>query len=158
MTLGTRIALWLPGDFHGSNKWLDLSRGSGYASGFAAAIRERPGPSAYTAELRRVREHANMRARSLRIPPFALARLYFTLLGSGKHDPSAWYLSAKAVEDGLVDAGVIPSDRHNVYDTAGRCVRTRDEMRGALERAGVVAGVNVMGMLVELTEVGGVAP
>jgi hypothetical protein len=125
----TAQALWLPGEFPTTNKLLDLTRASGYYAGRRSLTRERPRKNEAGAEvvIARIRADAHMRARAVRlVPPSAPVSLLFVHLGSGRRDPSSWYLSAKAIEDGLVDAGVLGSDRFDVVGTAGRCAKASD--------------------------------
>ena len=50
-------------------------------------------------------------------------RLRFSVQGHPRWDASGAMLAAKWVEDGLVEAGVIPSDRHNVTEVTVTVVK-----------------------------------
>lgn len=122
-------ALWLPGDFPTTNKLLDLQRATGFLEGAAKEQRTRVRKHAVTFPkvVAQIRNDTHMRARACRLQPVeGRVPLFFVHMGSGRRDPSSWYLSAKAVEDGLVDAGVLRSDRFNVLCTAGRSVAATD--------------------------------
>jgi hypothetical protein len=84
------------------------------------------------------------------VPPF-MAVLWIWLIRHCKYDPSAWYLSAKQIEDGLCDAGVIGSDRFGVYATGGRCCQTTEEGRAVLLGRDLL-DTGRPGALVEITD------
>lgn len=149
-------AIWVPGNILGTNRLLDLCRSSGFYDGVARAMRERRKPArfGYAQEVRRLREHTAAQALAAGFGWEPLTRpvgLWFGLLGSGRLDPSAWYLAAKAAEDGLCDAGVIRSDRSDVLWTGGRCFKSRAEGRAAIERHGY-QDTRDGGLLIELCE------
>jgi len=149
-------ALWLPGDFLSTNAMLDLQRAAGYHAGMRHSARglqraRAAGPAqSYAIEARRIRTYAATLARKHLepLPADRWVRLAFYLLGHPRYDASAWYLPAKHVEDGLADAGVIGSDRHDVHSTEGRCVRSAEEAKILIARAG--GTVVQSGMIVEV--------
>jgi len=150
----TGQALWLPGDFPTTNKLLDLARASGYYQGTQVAERRRPrrNEQDVNVTLANIRGDTKMRALGARLRPCPAdvrVPLLFVHLGSGRRDPSSWYLSAKAIEDGLVDAGVLGSDRFNVAMTAGFCVKATDQRwRDEIERRCHLDTGGVSGMFV----------
>jgi hypothetical protein len=150
--------LWLPFRFPSTNDLLDMLRAEGYYEGRGYGRKggaPKPPESSYSKAAREIRDAANMHARAARLRALPLVSLRFELLGCARFDPSAWTLPAKSIEDGLVDARVIISDRFNVFDVSGRCVRGGDGGRGLIERARVLPRPPEcpVGMLVTLTEV-----
>jgi hypothetical protein len=73
------------------------------------------------------------------------------VFGHWKHDPDSWLLLGKAAVDGLVTAGVMSSDRFNLWELSGRTYRGKEEERVARISAGCAVGVQ--GALLTLTEV-----
>lgn len=61
-----------------------------------------------------LREQAGWLARQQQIPPISRARIVCELLApdNRRRDPANWAPTAKAMVDGLVDAGVLPDDDH----------------------------------------------
>lgn len=149
-----RRVLWLPGDFPSTNKLLDAQRASGFYAGAGQARgldpRERPPLTSYSHEVSRIRTwtfaHAKRNVVRAELP--RLARLKFIMLGRGRYDPSAWYLSAKAVEDGLIDARLLASDRSDVLETAGRSVTDEETARLLAEAFNVPRRARERGMIV----------
>lgn len=119
--------LWMPGDgWLTTNQLLDLQRASGYYDGRAAALpaeRRKPAKRTFNTAIRAMRDATILAARARKLvkvtEPVVLVFVHF---GSGRRDASSWYLIGKAVEDGLVEAGVLGSDRFDVYATAGASV------------------------------------
>ena len=151
--------LWLPGAFPSTNELLSRQRADGwYARDRADRPRgQRRAPAQSAAQdIRRIRDAANMHARSARLRPVIRAHLRFLLIGRSKYDPSAWTLAAKPIEDGLVDAKVLGSDRFNVWEIGGRCTRGEVDALFELARAGVVWNQRraPVGMLVRITDLG----
>lgn len=147
--------LWLPGKFPSTNDLLDMKRREGaYRAEGKRRGRNVAPPISYTGEVARIRTHAWACSRAAKLARVVLGKLDFVLVGVGRFDPSAWYLSAKAVEDGLVDAGVLASDRYNVWGTSGRCLPGGEHARLGLEGFGVKVVGDPAGMLVSITEVG----
>lgn len=125
----TAQALWLPGEFPTTNRLLDIQRASGFYDGHGAVTgaRRRKNALDFNKVVSEIRQRAKLQALGARLRPVTSAvPLLFVHLGSGRRDPSSWYLSAKAVEDGLVDARVLASDRFCVTATAGRCAKASD--------------------------------
>jgi hypothetical protein len=146
-------ALWLPGDFPTTNKLLDLTRASGFYTGkqVAEGRRARGNERDVNLTFRQIREATNFHARGRLKPVDVAVPVLFVHFGSGRRDPSSWYLAAKAIEDGLVDAKILRSDRFYVTATAGRCVKADDPMwRGEVERLCDVDTGGREGMLVML--------
>jgi hypothetical protein len=145
-------ALWLPGDFPTTNKLLDLTRASGFYAGNRrqTGARKRPNELEVNDLTAKIRGDVKLRARAARLVPVVeAAPLLFVHFGSGRRDPSSWYLSAKAVEDGLTDAGVLPSDRFSVTCTGGWCVKASDPVwQGEVSRLCGVETRGLDGMLV----------
>jgi hypothetical protein len=152
--------LWLPGVFPANNDLLSMARADGWYACEGKYRRKRgqrgsgrkPAVS-YADRVRGIRDAANMHARAARLAPVHLCDLHFALIGQDKYDPSAWYLAAKAIEDGLADAGVFDSDRFGVRNLSGRCIRGAAEAVALLEGAALRVR-SVVGMLVTLTEIG----
>jgi hypothetical protein len=113
---------------------LDLTRASGFYAGRGSVTGERGRRNTAGVEpiLARMRNDAHLSARAARLVPVTSpVTLWFVHMGESprgktRRDPSSWYLSAKAVEDGLTDAGVLPSDRFFVTATAGACKPATD--------------------------------
>lgn len=61
-----------------------------------------------------LREQTGWLARQQQIPPISRARIVCELLppDNRRRDPANWAPTAKAMTDGLVDAGVLPDDDH----------------------------------------------
>jgi hypothetical protein len=70
-----------------------------------------------------------MRACIPAVPPGCLACVWTYLAGHERCDPDAWMLAGKWCLDGLADAGVLRSDRRDVYATGGRVFGTVEEAR-----------------------------
>lgn len=150
-----RRGLWVPGDFPGTNRLLDLQRASGYYAGVARATRSRAREAfGFRLENGRIREAVALHARAARLAPVSgPAVLCFGLVPTKRtHDPSAWYLAAKAAEDGLVDAGVLGSDRHDVLATAGRCLRDPEELREPFNYCGLPWPRGCPGLFIEIRD------
>jgi hypothetical protein len=174
--------LWLPGLFESSNELLSMQRGDGWWA-CEAKFRQRDSGRgsgrkpkvSFADRVQAIRGMANMHARSARLRPVACVDLRFELalnrencerwakVSGRKHnlsayDPSGWYLAAKAIEDGLADAGLFDGDRFGVRETSGRCLRDEHEIAAAFARAGRHVPAMAVGMLVTLTETGGAVP
>ena len=125
--------LWVQGQFPSTNNALAGARADARANRPGHASRRarwRETPGGYTEAARWVRLVTKVAARRARLEPVPAALrvvIWFWMLGHYRFDSSAWYLPAKWIEDGLVDAGVLPSDRKNVYATGGRCLQTPEE-------------------------------
>lgn len=138
------VALWLPGDFPTTNKLLDVQRATGFYEGVNRVRGGKPPKVTFGKIVKAIRDQTNMTARARRLGPLGHpVRLIFVHLGSGRRDPSSWYLAAKAIEDGLVDAGVIGSDRFGVVYTAGRSVSMLDTRW--LDHVAEVTGIRPQG-------------
>jgi hypothetical protein len=138
--------LWLPGPFPTTNDLLDMQRAAGVYEGKRQAMRNggfsvtAPPAFSFAAKTREIRNDANMQARAARLKPMSRAAVWVDWCGSGREDPDAWTLAAKAILDGLVDAKVFGSDRRNVESVGGRCAGSAEEIREVLMGA-VSAGV-----------------
>lgn len=102
---------------HSTNKMLEHLRASGFAHGRGI----RSPVDRYREIAGALKRMACLRATELRIPPLREARLHFEAVGV-RWDPDAWYLPAKHLLDGLVQAGVFRNDHQGarIY-TAGAC-------------------------------------
>lgn len=126
--------LWLPGDFPSNNDLLEAAQKEGFNRGLryyerARGKRQSPPARAHARMVAAIRAHAAAHARRdlVPIPPERWVRLAFHLIGHPRYDADAWYLSAKAIADGLQDAGIIGRDGADVHSTEGRCVRSAEE-------------------------------
>jgi len=140
-------SLWMPGDWPTTNQLLDLARATGYYEGRAALLpserRKRPARS-YNQTLQKLRDATILAARARKL--FTVTQrvsLAFVHFGSGRRDASSWYLSAKAIEDGLVEAKVLASDRFDVAVTAGTSVAADDRLWR--DRVQVLTGIDTEG-------------
>jgi hypothetical protein len=119
----TRV-LWVKGTFRLTNGLLDDLRAAGKFEGFAKAKGWpiRGGHDNYADHQHAVRLAVKGASHAVTASGIGLGvvDLAFWVFGHGRHDPDAWYLLAKAATDGLVDAGVIDSDRFNIRGTRGR--------------------------------------
>jgi hypothetical protein len=124
----TTSGIWVPGAVVPLNRGLSDVRAAGYAAGFKDAMvrmhRWRGGAHVddrYADAAKEVRLRAFIAARQSRVPRFpedARVRLRFSVMGHPRWDASGGMLAAKWLEDGLVDAKVLRSDRHNVSEVA----------------------------------------
>lgn len=124
--------IWVPGEVVPTNKALSDQRAAGWAHGYreamvrmrAPATRWEPIRDRYAEGVRdmRLRTAAIARASGLR-PPADHLRLRFAVHGHPRFDVAGAYLAIKAMEDGLVDAGIIVSDRFNVGESRVVVVR-----------------------------------
>lgn len=156
-----KFALWIPGRFALTNTMLSNLRAAGYAKGKGDAKGwHRPIVDAFVEETRAIRLAAKAAFRHRCDLASVLIKaahrplyLGFWVFGHGRHDPDAWYLLAKAVTDGLADAGVISQDRHDVGGTRGLVLKVAQECNARSELlashgllpplgAGVVVTVN----------------
>jgi len=121
----TTSGIWIPGDLVTTNRALSDARAAGWFQGFREAmVRNRiwrpggkPPEDRYAEEAQAVRRRAALQARAARLEPVRpgeRVKLRFAVQGYPRWDASGGMLAAKWAEDGLVDAGVIPSDRFNV--------------------------------------------
>jgi hypothetical protein len=142
----TSLKLWLPGAWTSTNEAIKLARAEAV---YLAKTGRLPTGDNYAARAKAARERAaavcRLEMRRLARPAERL-RLRFVLLGHERLDPSAWYLSAKWIEDGLVDAGLVRSDRFDVYSTAGRVVPASEADAERAKRG----TPGLKGMLVEI--------
>lgn len=120
----TARGMWVPGELLPTNAALHQMRAAGFHAG---AGRYRPRLS-QTLALRNASDHYAGAARTVRrrvadaarlrgwgeVPQDARVRLRFSVHGYPRWDAAGAMLPAKWAEDGLVDAGVLRSDR---YDT-----------------------------------------
>jgi hypothetical protein len=123
------LSLWVPGRFRLTNDLLSDLRGAGRYEGLADGKgwgKPRPGCDLYANHQQAVRLAVKAAARGCGTIVGPVSLLFY-LWGHGKGDPSAWYLIGKAAEDGLVDAGVLISDRFCVLDTGGAVVSVERE-------------------------------
>lgn len=124
----TLRALWLPGGWLSTNELLAMQRSTGFYHGVRSATRGRRNAGgdpvhSFGHEVKRMRHTVAMEVRRRKWPQFTKpVGLVFELYGHGRYDPSAWYLAAKAAEDGLRDAGAIAGDRFGVAWTAGQVI------------------------------------
>lgn len=112
----TSWGLWVPGALVSMNRGLSLARAAGFRQG--QGLR---GGDLYAEAARNMRTLAGLRARAARLPSVPadrVARLRFTVMGHPRWDAAAGALVAKWIEDGLVDVGVLPSDRFNVREVS----------------------------------------
>jgi hypothetical protein len=137
-----RWVLWVPGKFRLTNAMLSDLRAAGKLEGMCRK-RRKSLPSgffdAFAAQTQAIRlavkGNTAVRGRpNLAIGPI---RIWVTVLGHHKHDPDAWLLLGKAAVDGLVDAGVLRSDRFDLHSIGGRVNATDEEDR--IRRAREVA-------------------
>jgi hypothetical protein len=145
-----RSVLWIPGRFSLTNKMLSNLRAAGAAgeayrralNRHAAAHRPK---DLFAEETQAIRLAVKGAARVAKAEPVVgLVSIEVYVFGHHKHDPDAWLLLAKAATDGLVDAGVIGSDRFQVWTVTGRVAQTEDEERALVTRA-VARGLVIKG-------------
>ncbi len=143
--------LWLPGQWPSVNQVLDYVRASGFYQGVAKGRGRTPGRrDAFAALVRGYRMRAKMEGKKQLQPIHGTARLAFYLVGHRRFDPGlSWSLSAKWVEDGLVDSEIIASDRFNVHAASGRTTQNRDEEKALFEERGLTYS-GQPGLLVEV--------
>lgn len=122
-------AVWVPGRFSLTNKMLDNLRAAGVYAGRSRSGRPRGSDwDHFATETAAIRLAVKQRVRSFQtIAPQHMCVVNVDVLGHGKHDPDAWYLLAKAAVDGLCDAGVILSDRRQIWSVLGRVMQRPDE-------------------------------
>jgi hypothetical protein len=146
-------ALFLVGRFDGTNEMLKKARAAGVylqkRVQMPEHIRAMPLPvnyDRYAAEVRRIR---GLAADAVLKRRRSCDRVWlgFAMIGHRKMDPAAWYLPAKAIEDGLTDAGFLGSDRFDVLGTMGTVCKTEEEEAQLLAFAGCT-GAGVRGVLV----------
>lgn len=119
-------ALWVPGELVATNRALDDQRAAGFYAGLREGMiragkwradAQQSGQDRYAAAAHQVRRRVAFQARAGHVQPVdpaARVALRFTAQGYPRWDASGAMLVAKWGEDGLVDAGVLASDRHNV--------------------------------------------
>ncbi len=130
----TASGLWIPGELTATNRALSDMRAAGWFEGYREAMvrtgkwrSPRQGEDRYAEEAAATRRRAAMQARASGIGVLGAddrVRLRFSVQGHPRWDASGAMLAAKWCEDGLVEAGVIPSDRHNVAEVAVTVVRS----------------------------------
>jgi hypothetical protein len=110
----------VPGTFSTTNQAMDKLR----AAGFAKGARLRPMHDWYNTEAAAVRLATRAAARGLSLPAdCAPYRLTFVLHGHDRFDVAGVHSVAKWAEDGLVDAGLLDSDRFDVAEHVIRVCR-----------------------------------
>lgn len=123
--------LWVPGRFDLTNKMLDNLR----AAGRGGARPPRGFVDLFAEECRRIRWltfKAAKEADLARQRSGGRCSLTYVVFGHRRHDPDAWLLLGKAATDGLRDARVFASDRHEVGEVRGYvCQSQRDETEAA---------------------------
>jgi hypothetical protein len=127
-----RVIFFVEGRFRLTNQMLSDLRAAGHYEGEAALMRrqgkwrgrKKPGYDLFSQETQAIRLAVKASARSC--PPLPVD-VTVLVVGHRKHDPDAWYLLAKAVVDGLVDVGLIGSDRFGIGYVSGRVMRTEQE-------------------------------
>lgn len=150
--------LWCPGQWYTVNAALDAARASGYWAGQRTAKGWRGGapPVTLASEAKRCRQYVAALARAAnlaRVDRPVLALVAYRGV-TGRQDADAWTWAGKVAIDGLVDAGVLESDRRDLWGVAGRCVPSVEEW-GRVLRAWGLPAVAGPGLAVELREVGG---
>lgn len=125
--------IWIPGDLIATNRALSDQRAAGFFAGYREAMVRtgkwchdgrpawRGGIDRYAQAAADVRGRVVLAARGAHLaalPAGARVRLRFSVQGHPRWDASGGMLAAKWAEDGLVEAGVIPSDRFNVDEVA----------------------------------------
>jgi hypothetical protein len=136
----TTSGLWIPGAVTPTNEAISLARGDGYHQGYGRAMVERGAwrslrhqDERYGSAAARTRLAAAVVARHLgrcwAVEAGRPVRLRFSVQGQPRIDVAGAYLAAKWLEDGLVDAGVLPSDRQVVESTV-TVVRGADAVVG----------------------------
>lgn len=116
-----KAVLWVPGRFSLTNRMLSNLRAAGSYRG-----RKPSGwVDLFAEETAAIRLASKVAARG--ITGFGLVSVFVTVLGHWKHDPDGWLLLGKAAVDGLVDAGLMISDRRDLYSLGGRVTATREE-------------------------------
>lgn len=127
-----RAVLWVPGKFSLTNKMLDNLRAG---SRYQGSRPPRGWVNAFEQETQAIRlaTKAAVRGDVGRLTGFPGQRcsVEFAVFGHRKHDPDAWYLLGKAALDGLVDAHVFASDRHEVWATMGRVMQSELDESGS---------------------------
>ncbi len=129
----TASGLWIPGELVPTNRALSDMRAAGWFEGYREAMVRSGkwrhgghGEDRYAEEAAATRRRAAFQARASGIAFLGAderVRLRFSVQGHPRWDASGAMLAAKWCEDGLVEAGVIPSDRHNVTEVAVTVVR-----------------------------------
>ncbi len=129
----TATGLWIPGELVPANRALSDMRAAGWFEGYREAMVRTGkwrsgghGEDRYAEEAAATRRRAAFQARASGIAPLGAderVRLRFSVQGHPRWDASGAVLAAKWAEDGLVEAGVIPSDRHNVAEVAVTVVK-----------------------------------
>lgn len=121
------VGIWVPGDLVATNRALSDQRAAGFFDGYREAMIRAgkwqarrtsvPGQDRYAAAAAETRDRVSLVARAARLEPVPSGervRLRFSFQGFERWDAAGGALAAKWAEDGLVEAGVIPSDRFNV--------------------------------------------
>lgn len=125
--------IWVPGEVVATNRALSDQRAAGWAYGYREALVRMNRPTTpgrprdrYAEGMHAMRARTAIAARaSGLVAPADVLRLRFAVHGHPRFDVAGAYLAVKAMEDGLVDAGVIESDRFNVGES--RVVVLRDQ-------------------------------
>jgi hypothetical protein len=112
------VALWVPGKFRLTNRMLSDLRAAGVYEGRSRG-RARAGGAhdLFTAETAAIRAAVCLAARGAKcrpVPTGERVNVASLVFGHRRFDPDAFSLVSKPAIDGLVDAGVIAKDRHDV--------------------------------------------
>jgi hypothetical protein len=116
-----KAVLWVPGRFSLTNQMLSNLRAAGSYRGH----KPKGWRDLFAEETATIRLAVKVAARG--VSGFGLVSVFVTVLGHWKHDPDGWLLLGKAAVDGLVDAGLMMSDRQDLYSLGGRVTATREE-------------------------------
>lgn len=129
---------FVEGVFRLNNQMLSDLRAAGHYEGYGQAMvdsrqwrHRKKGRDLFAEEVQAIRLAVKASIRGTLAKVGAPWRLNVTVMvvGHWKHDPDAWTLLGKAAVDGLVDAGVVASDRRSVGIVAGRvCTSEADQL------------------------------
>lgn len=129
---------FVEGTFRLNNQMLSDLRAAGHYEGYGQAMvdsgqwrRRHHGRDLFAEEVQAIRLAVKACAReSLAFRPDCRLNVSLMVVGHYKHDPDAWLLLGKAAIDGLVDAGVVPSDRRWIGTVSGRvCTSEADQLQ-----------------------------
>jgi hypothetical protein len=133
-----RVIIFIEGKFRLTNQMLSDLRAAGHYEGEATLMRrqgkwkgkKKPGYDLFSAETQAIRLAVKAHAKGIDMFQGVLpVDVALWVVGHRKFDPDAWYLLGKATVDGLVDAGVLGSDRFGVGVVSGRVIQTEAEER-----------------------------
>lgn len=143
--------LWVEGIYPSTNRALDLRGGE--AVYLARSGGRAPRGESFSLWARTVRHAVAVQARAS-LDPVAegwRAVIWIYLLEHCRMDADGWTIAGKWIVDGLADAGIVRSDRKDVYSVGGRAFGTKEEGKAFVGARDGLKWTGRPGALVELT-------